>query len=154
MRAEQGLQEVLNGECALKDCIVRVDGTGLSLLRWSAAGLGISPDAAPTVELAEPLLAEMQKSYDFIIFADFPAQCEPRRPRRQLAHEVRRNRRCQWGRTPLPLLSESIHLLRNAGANIVGVVINKIDTSTPITANITGDYFSYSYAPANVERLR
>jgi len=54
----------------------------------------------------------------------------------------------------LPLLSESIHLLRNAGANIAGVVINQIDTSTPDNGDLAGNYFSYSYAPANVERVR
>ena len=151
--ADQGLQEVLNGECALKDCIVRIDGTDLDLLPLSTAGLSNSPDAAPTVELAEPLLAEMQKAYDFIIFELPPLSASLD----ALAVSSLVDATivvAQWGRTPLPLLSESIHLLRNAGANIAGVVINQIDTSTPDNGDLAGNYFSYSYAPANVERLR
>ena len=151
--AEQGLQEVLDGECALKDCIVRVDGTHLDLLPLSTAGLSNSPDAAPTVELAEPLLAEIQKAYDFVIFELPPLSASLD----ALAVSSLVDATiivAEWGRTPLPLLSESIHLLRNAGANIAGVVINKIDTSTPDNGDLAGNYFSYSYAPANVERLR
>ena len=151
--AEQGLQEVLNGECALKDCIVRVDGTDLDLLPLSTAGLSNSPDAAPTVELAEPLLAEIQKAYDFIIFELPPLSASLD----ALAVSSLVDATivvAQWGRTPLPLLSESIHLLHNAGANIAGVVINKIDTSTPDNGDLAGNYFGYSYAPPNIERLR
>ena len=35
----------------------------------------------------------------------------------------------EWGRTPVPLLSEATHLLRNANVKIAGVVINKVDGS-------------------------
>lgn len=151
--AEQGLQEVLNGECALKDCIVRVDGTGLDLLPLNAAGLNNSSDAAPPVEHAEPLLAEMQKSYDFIIFELPPlsASLDGLAVSSLVDSTIVV---AEWGRTPLPLLSESIHLLRNAGANIAGVVINKIDTSTPDNSDLAVNYINYTYGPANAERLR
>jgi capsular exopolysaccharide synthesis family protein len=151
--AEQGLQEVLNGECVLKDCIVRVEGTDFDLLPLCTASLSNSSDAAPPVGHAEPLLAEMQKSYDFIIFELPPlsASLDGLAVSSLVDGTIVV---AEWGRTPVPLLSESIHLLRNAGANIAGVVINKIDTSTPDNGDLAGNYFSYSYAPANVERLR
>jgi capsular exopolysaccharide synthesis family protein len=151
--AEQGLQELANDQCELEDCIIRVEGTDFDLLPLSIEGQKNAPDAAPSVQQVEPLLAEIQKSYDIIIFELPPlsASLDGLAVSSLVDSTIVV---AEWGRTPLPLLSESIHLLRNAGANIAGLVINKIDTSTPDNGDLAGNYFSYSYAPANVERLR
>jgi capsular exopolysaccharide synthesis family protein len=151
--AKQGLREAANGECELEDCIIHVEGTDFDLLPLSIAGLSNAPDAAPSVQQAEPLLAEMQKSYDFIIFELPPlsASLDGLAVSSLVDGTIVV---AEWGRTPLPLLSESIHLLRNAGAHIAGLVINKIDTSTPDNSDLAVNYINYSYGPTNGERLR
>jgi len=95
----------------------------------------------------------MQKSYDFIIFELPPlsASLDGLAVSSLVDGTIVV---AEWGRTPLPLLSESIHLLRNAGAHIAGLVINKIDTSTPDNSDLAVNYINYSYGPTNGERLR
>jgi Mrp family chromosome partitioning ATPase len=52
----------------------------------------------------------------------------------------------------MPLVSESIHLLRNAGVKIAGVVINKVDGKSHHYGELAANYFSYTYAPVGADR--
>jgi Mrp family chromosome partitioning ATPase len=49
----------------------------------------------------------------------------------------------EWGKTPAPVLLEAVHLLRNARAKILGVVLNKVDTSTVRYGDAAADYLSH-----------
>ena len=96
----------------------------------------------------------MQKAYDFIIF-EMPPLSASLDGVTMSAMVDATILVAEWGRTPVPMVSESVHLLRNAGAMIAGVVINKVDTSSPDYADLGGNYFSYSYTrPATAERAR
>jgi Mrp family chromosome partitioning ATPase len=59
----------------------------------------------------------------------------------------------EYGKTPLPILSEAIHLLRNAQVEILGVVLNKVDTSTVHYGDVATNYMSYgSQRPSALAR--
>jgi Mrp family chromosome partitioning ATPase len=49
----------------------------------------------------------------------------------------------EWGATPLPVLSEVTRSLRNARAEILGAVINKVDPSTINYGKPHSQYLAY-----------
>ena len=149
--AELGLVEAMQGSAKLKDCIVRVNELGLDLLPVSSYFQNNSSEDIPTFDQAELLLEDLQKTYDFIIFEMPPlsASLDGLTISSILDSTLLV---AEWGRTPMPLLSEAIHLLRNAGAKIAGVVINKVDGTSHDYGELAANYFSYTYAPAGTDR--
>ena len=59
----------------------------------------------------------------------------------------------EWGKTPAPVLSEGIRLLRSARADILGVALNKVDISTLNYGDIVANYSYGSHHPCP-ERAR
>ena len=53
----------------------------------------------------------------------------------------------EWGKTPVPVLLETVHLLRNARAKILGIVLNKVDTSTVRYGDAAADYYLSHWSP-------
>ena len=149
--AELGLVEAMQGSAKLKDCVVRVNELGLDLLPVSSYFHNNSSEDIPTFDQAELLLEDLQKTYDFIIFEMPPlsASLDGLTISSILDSTLLV---AEWGRTPMPLLSESIHLLRNAGAKIAGVVINKVDGKSHDYGELAANYFSYTYAPVGADR--
>ena len=141
----------MQGSAKLKDCVVRVNELGLDLLPVSSYFQNNSSEDIPTFDQAELLLEDLQKTYDFIIFEMPPlsASLDGLTISSILDSTLLV---AEWGRTPMPLLSESIHLLRNAGAKIAGVVINKVDGKSHDYGELAANYFSYTYAPVGADR--
>ena len=149
--AEFGLLEAMQGTAKLEDCVVRVNELGLDVLPVSSHFQANSSDDIPTFDQAERLLEDLQKTYDFIIFEMPPlsASLDGLTISSILDSTLLV---AEWGRTPMPLLSEAIHLLRNASVKIAGVVINKVDGSSPDYGELAANYFSYTYTPAVADR--
>jgi capsular exopolysaccharide synthesis family protein len=152
-QAELGLIEAMHGTSALADCVVRIESQGFDLLPISGLHQSATPEDAPAFGQAELLLEEMQKAYDFIIF-EMPPLSASLDGVTMSAMVDATILVAEWGQTPVPMVSESVHLLRNAGAMIAGVVINKVDTSSPDYADLGGNYFSYTYTASATERAR
>ncbi len=150
-QAELGLVEAMHGTAALADCVVRVEDLGFDLLPISSMHQSATPEDAPAFGQAELLLEDMQKAYDFIIF-EMPPLSASLDGVTMSAMVDATILVAEWGRTPVPMISESVYLLRNAGATIAGVVINKVDTSSPDYADLGGNYFSYSYTASGAEQ--
>jgi capsular exopolysaccharide synthesis family protein len=151
--AELGLVEAMHGVAALADCVVRIEDQGFDLLPISGMHQSATPEDAPAFGQAELLLEDMQKAYDFIIF-EMPPLSASLDGVTMSAMVDATILVAEWGQTPVPMVSESVHLLRNAGATIAGVVINKVDTASPDYADLGGNYFSYSYTTSGAERPR
>jgi len=149
--AEFGLLEAMQGTAKLEDCIVRVNELGLDVLPVSSHFQANTSDDIPTFDQAELLLEKLQKTYDFIIFEMPPlSACLDGLTISSILDSTLLV--AEWGRTPMPLLSEAIHLLRNASVKIAGVVINKVDGSSPDYGELAANYFSYTYTPAVADR--
>ena len=127
-----------------------VNELGLDLLPVSSYFQNNSSEDVPNFDQAELLLDDLQKTYDFIIFEMPPlsASLDGLTISSILDSTLLV---AEWGRTPMPLLSEATHLLRNANVKIAGVVINKVDGSSP-DSELAANYFSYTYTPAATDR--
>lgn len=138
--AEIGLQDIIETEQPLQDCVIHVDDGGFDMLPIRTADADALTEASLSEEQAAPLIDEMLKSYDFVIFELPPlgASLDGLAVASLTDGAVVI---AEWSRTPLPLLSESVRLLRNAGVRIAGFVINKVDASEPGDADLAGHYF-------------
>jgi capsular exopolysaccharide synthesis family protein len=150
-QAELGLLEAMHGYAALADCVVCIEGLGFDLLPISGMHQSATPEDAPAFAQAELLLEEMLKAYDFIIF-EMPPLSASLDGVTMSAMVDATILVAEWDHTPVPTVLEAVHLLRNAGATIAGVVINKVDSTSPDYADLGGNYFSYSYTASGAER--
>jgi capsular exopolysaccharide synthesis family protein len=146
--AECGIVEAMQGNAKLKDCVVRVNELGLDLMPVSSYFHNNFSEDIPTFDQAELLLEDLKKTYDFIIFEMPPlsASLDGLTMGSILDSTLLV---AEWGRTPMPLVSEAIHLLRNAGVKIAGVVINKVDGKSHDYGELADNYFSYTYVGAD-----
>lgn len=138
--AEHGLQDIIDAEQPLQDCVIRVEDGGFDILPIRTADVDGFTETSLSEEQAAPLIDEMLKSYDFVIVEIPPlgASLDGLAVASLTDGAVIVS---EWSRTPLPMLSESVRLLRNAGARIAGFVINKVDASEPGDADLAGHYF-------------
>jgi polysaccharide biosynthesis transport protein len=142
--AKLGLLEAICGTAEVGKCIVRVNDVGLDLLPASDAVQAAHSDEILGSDKAQCLLQELQTSYDIVIFELPPltASLDALTMSSLLDCTVLV---AEWGKTPAPILSEGIRMLRSARADILGVALNKVDISTLHYGDIVANY-SYSYA--------
>nr|WP_295740798.1 polysaccharide biosynthesis tyrosine autokinase [uncultured Acidocella sp.] len=119
-----GLAELLRGTAQLSDALSRDKLTSLSLLcaggqRASALELFLSP-ALPA------LLAALRERYDIILLDVPPAFALAEA--RVLCRMADLTLLCiRWGSTPRRLVREALNLLREAGAEVAGAALTRVD---------------------------
>jgi capsular exopolysaccharide synthesis family protein len=149
--AEFGLIEAISGDAEVAQCIIRMNESGLDLL--PAFGTMQTPsDDILGSEKAQRLLQELQSTYDLVIVEMPPltASLDGLAMGSLLDCTMLV---AEWGKTPMPLLSEALHLLRSARTDILGVVLNKVDSSTVHYGDVAANYLSYAPAsPASLTR--
>jgi capsular exopolysaccharide synthesis family protein len=138
-KAEFGLMDAIDGTVEVERCIVRANESGLDLLPASEAAQVAYSDEVLGSEKAHHLVQELQNTYDLIIFEIPPLTAS------LVGLTISPMLDCtvlvaEWGRTPLPVLSEAIYLLRNARAEILGVALNKVDTSIVRYGDVAAKY--------------
>jgi polysaccharide biosynthesis transport protein len=146
-RAKAGLLEAINGQAEVEMCIVRVDeASGLDLLPAAEAGHVAHSDDILGSEAARELIETLRSSYEMVIFELPPltVSLEGISVSSMLDGTVLV---AEWGKTPMPLISEAIHLLRNARADILGVALNKMDASAVRYGDVASNYFGYAVHP-------
>jgi capsular exopolysaccharide synthesis family protein len=137
----RGLVDVIEGDYELHECIVPVNNGSLHLLPVSTGATAHSDELLGSPK-AQALLKQMQKDYELVIIELPPLAASVD----SLAISAMID--CtvvvaEWGMTPVPVLSEAVHLLRSARAKILGIVLNKVDTSTVRYGDAAGDYLSH-----------
>lgn len=136
-----GLIDAIEGISELKECIVPINDSGLHILP-AATGATAHSDELLGSPKAQALLKELQKDYELVIIELPPlaASVDSLAMSSMLDCTVVV---AEWGKTPVPVLLEAVHLLRNARAKILGVVLNKVDTSTVRYGDAAADYLSH-----------
>jgi capsular exopolysaccharide synthesis family protein len=150
--AEHGLIDAMAGVVDVERCIIRANESGLDLLPASDAAQLAQADDVLASEHAHALLKELQKTYDMIIFEMPPltVSLEALTVGSMVDGTLIV---AEWSKTPLPVLSEAIYLLRNARASILGVALNKVDASAMHYGDVAANYMKYtSPSPAIVSR--
>lgn len=137
-----GVIEAVKSSVELEQCVQRVNDNGLDIMpaidSESAGYLG----EVLASEQMRLLLERLAELYEIIIVELPPlavvADGLAISPALDSVVVV-----AEWGATPLPVLSEVARSLRNARADILGVVINKVDPSTANYGKSQSSYFSY-----------
>jgi capsular exopolysaccharide synthesis family protein len=147
----RGLVEAIEGDYELQECVVPVNNGSLHLLPVSTGATAHSDEVLGSPK-AQALLKQMQKDYDLVIIELPPLAASVD----SLAISAMID--CtvvvaEWGMTPVPVLSEAVHLLRSARAKILGIVLNKVDTSTVRYGDAAGDYLSH-WSPVTMPMRR
>jgi capsular exopolysaccharide synthesis family protein len=140
--AEFGLIDAICGTAELGNCIVQANDTGLHLLPAFGSTQTPYSDEILGSEKAQSILQDLQTVYEVIIL-DLPpltASLEGLAIGSLLDCTVLV---AEYGKTPAPVLSEAIHLLRTARADILGVALNKVDTSIVHYGDVAANYLSY-----------
>lgn len=145
-QASLGITDAIEGTAEPEQCIAKTgDLAGLHVLPVG------SSTTAHTDELlgshrSQALLKQLLRSYELIIIELPPlvASVDGLAMSSLLDSTVVV---AEWGKTPMPVLSEAIHLLRNARTKILGIVLNKVDTSAVRYGDAAADYLSY-WSPA------
>ena len=150
--AEFGLIDAITGSAEPAQCIVRANDSGLDLMPAFGSTQTPYSDEILGSERARELLEYLRTGYEIIIVEMPPltASLDGLAMGSLLDCTVLV---AEYGKTPLPILSEAIHLLRNAQVEILGVVLNKVDTSTVHYGDVATNYMSYgSQRPSALAR--
>lgn len=126
--ATLGLVDVLEGTAELPNSIVSTGMSGLDILPATPKAFALSEELLGSDKVHQ-LMQHLLGHYDIIII-DLPPLAASVDSLAVSAFIDATVVVAEWGKTPVSMLSESVYLLRNAGAKILGVVLNKVDTST------------------------
>ncbi len=126
--ATRGLVEILKGEASLADCIISRHGAGPDILPVVAQHKSPVSYSWLSSDSMLSLLRALKEEYHFVI-VDLP-------PLTPVAEGLTISSlldgvvlAVQWGRTPRDLLADVTYGLNLAEANILGVVLTKVDES-------------------------
>jgi capsular exopolysaccharide synthesis family protein len=144
-QATHGLVDAIEGTAALAECIVPVNDSGLNILP-AANGATAHSEELLGSQKAQALLKQLHKDYELVIIELPPlvASVDSLAMSSLLDCTVVV---AEWGKTPVPVLLETVHLLRNARAKILGIVLNKVDTSTVRYGDAAADYYLSHWSP-------
>jgi capsular exopolysaccharide synthesis family protein len=138
--ATLGLVDLMEGTAALDRCIVTLNKGGPDLLPATGKTIALSEELLGS-DTFQQLMQSLLKRYDIIIIELPPlaASVDSLAMSSFLDATVVV---AEWGKTPVLVLSEAVYLLRNAGAKILGVVLNKVDTATIRYGDVVANYHS------------
>lgn len=139
--ASLGLIDAIEGSADPEQCIVKTGDFGLHVLT-AGDGATAHSDELLGSQKTQVLLKQLLKSYELIIIELPPlvASVDGLTMSSIVDSTVVV---AEWGKTPVPVLSEVVHLLRNARTKILGIVLNKVDTSTVRYGDAAGEYLAY-----------
>ncbi len=138
LRSSPGLAEVLRGDAQPYEVIQKDRSSGADFI--AAGRLPDDPAKMLKAETLRPLLAQLQQTYDLIIFDSSPvlAVTEPR----LLAHIVDRTiLLVRWGHTPREVVQSALKQLLDTGAAIDGLVLTQVN----MTKQAQYGYGEYGY---------
>jgi len=122
--AEQGLAEVLLGSAQLKDVIQPDPATGMDVVPLAQAEF--TPRDLLGTPAMQKTLDELRARYEVVILDTAPVlPLSDTRVLSPFADAVLVVAR--WGRTPAAVVREALDLLRNHGANVLGVALDGVD---------------------------
>jgi capsular exopolysaccharide synthesis family protein len=141
--AEYGLIDAIIGSAGLAQCIVPANESGLEMLPAFGSAQTPYPDDILGTERAQSLLRDLQTTYDFILIELPPlaASLDGLAIGSLLDGTLLVT---EYGKTPIPVLAEALHLLRSAQAEVLGVVLNKVDTSMVHYGDVAASYVEYA----------
>jgi polysaccharide biosynthesis transport protein len=141
--AEYGLIDAIMGNAKLAQCVVPANESSLDLLPAFGSAQTPYPDDILGSERAQALLRDLQTTYDIVLIELPPlaASLDGLAIGSLLDSTVLV---AEYGKTPLLVLSEALHLLRNAQAEVLGVALNKVDTSTVHYGDVAASYIEYA----------
>jgi capsular exopolysaccharide synthesis family protein len=142
-----GLVDAISEAKPVEDCIMHVNEAGLDFLP-ATDGL---QDATYSDEIfgskkARDLIARLQDSYD-IILVEMPPMTASLDGLTVSAMTDCTVLVAEWGKTPMPVLSEAVRLLRRARVEILGVALNKVDASAMSYGDVVATY-AYASRPS------
>lgn len=139
LEPKQGLAEVLIGKAKLKEVVLTEKASGLHVVP-ALANTQFAQELLGSEKMSK-LLADARKDYDLIVL-DCP-------PVMAVADAVTLSKLCdavvfvaRWGTTPRVLAAHAMKQLRNAHANVAGVVLTRVDLEKQ-QAYGYGDYGYY-----------
>jgi succinoglycan biosynthesis transport protein ExoP len=145
-----GIVDALEDPARLDDCIVRLDDSGVDLLP-ATNGSGARCDDLLASPAAGELMAVLQKTYELVI-VELPPLVASADSLAVSAIVDGTIVVAEWGKTPMPVLGEAVHLLRNAQARILGVALNKVDTSAVSYGEVSYGNLAYWSPPGTKRR--
>jgi capsular exopolysaccharide synthesis family protein len=136
-----GLIDAIEETAELEQCIVSANDTGFHFLPTANGAIAHS-DVLLGSPKAQAMLKRLQKDYELVIIELPPlvASVDSLAMSSLLDCTVLV---AEWGKTPMPVLLEAVHLLRNARAKILGIVLNKVDISTVRYGEAAANYLSH-----------
>ncbi len=141
-QSEFGIIEAIDGSVEVEKCIVQANDGALCLMPAANGEKGAYSSELFSSAKMSLLLQRLSETYEMII-VDMP-------PLAAVVDGVAISSIldsvvliAEWGATPLPVLSEVTRSLRNARAEILGAVINKVDPSTINYGKPHSQYLAY-----------
>jgi capsular exopolysaccharide synthesis family protein len=137
--AKFGLIDAIVGSAELEQCVTPGKSSGPDILAAAGRTTAHADDLLGS-EKAQLLLKRLQKTYDLIVVELPPLVASVD------SVAISSLLDCmvvvaEWGKTPIPVLAEAVHLLRNAQAKILGVILNKVDISTIPYGDVSARYY-------------
>ena len=145
-RPERGLGELLEGAARPVDVIMPDPRSGAWILPW---GRRANPKDLITQPTLDEVLANLRNEFDYIIL-DTPPVLAVADSRVVAAKADIALMIVEWNRTPARAAAAAVDLLQSAGANLVGVALNKVDVRLQSHYGY-GDSV-YDYGPAVVHQ--
>lgn len=139
---ERGLGELLEGRARPVDVIVPDPRTGAWVLPW---GRRANPQDLITQPALDETLERLRGEFDYIVL-DTPPVLAVADARVVAARADITLMLVEWNRTPARAAAAAVDLLQSAGANLVGVALNKVDVRLQSQYG-AGDSV-YDYGPA------
>ncbi|RYG61374.1 MAG: polysaccharide biosynthesis tyrosine autokinase [Alphaproteobacteria bacterium] len=139
LEPKAGLAEVLVGQSTLKDVLVKIPNSSLTVLP-SLPNTQFSQELLASKRMQE-LLAEWRKSYDMIVIDSPPVMA--------VSDAITISSLCdtmlymvRWGTTPRTLAANAIKMLNACHVNLTGCVVTRVDLDKQLTYS-HGEYGYY-----------
>lgn len=140
-----GLVEVMKGKVALRDAIVKEPKSGASVLP-AGSTRGANPDLF-NAESVQELIDSVKDHFDVILLDTAPVLAIA--DTRLLASKADTTLLVtQWRKTPLPAVEQAVQLLREAGAQLTGVALARVNLRQQVRSGYGDrDYYFNSVKP-------
>jgi capsular exopolysaccharide synthesis family protein len=142
-RPEAGLVEVLQGKTPVEKALMHDPRTNAWVL--PSAGRGAAPQDLLTAPKLDELLESLKQQFDYIIL-DTPPILAVADARILAAKADATLMIVEWNKTPARATASAVELLNEAGANVVGAALNKVDVRAQARYGLGDSIYSYKSA--------
>lgn len=138
---ESGLFEVISGQSAFDDAVVRDETLGVDLITGRSSE--VNPANMFSSEAFVAFLSQMRGQYDYIVMDSPPVLLVPdARILGQYADAVIMS--VQWNKTPTGQVKEALRQLTSIGVAVTGVVLSRVNSRKMQQYSQDGSYGYYS----------